>query len=246
MKKTQFPNRIQNGCLVKSVQTDGDVERITLFNKLIHQGEDLEGLVRSLITKHPYGSRHYWLFIEEPKSKEIVSALALIPWKINFCGEILQAAELGFVGTLPQYRNRGMTRILMSHFHDIVEQERFAFSFLQGIPYFYRQFGYEYAVPLEPHINLKLNRIRGYTEDRLAIRQMTQADLPAVVTLYERCMRRFAVHNERSLPIWRYLLGAAQKTEMIHDNYCVVNKQNRIVAYFRLARHGFGEGLILD
>jgi len=211
MEKRNIQKQGTNELVVKSVQTDEDIERISDFNKEIHRGEDLAGLVRSLIMNHPYGKRHYWLFIEQPRTKKIISSLALIPWKINFDGEIIRAAELGFVGTLPEFRRQGMTKILMCHFNELVEREQFAFSFLQGIPYFYRQFGYEYALPLEPHINLSLKEIVEYTSDNLYVRPLNATDLPAIIRLYDRCMRNFTIHTNGKIEIWQYLMGPSSR-----------------------------------
>jgi len=33
---------------------------------------------------------------------------------------------------------------------------------------------------------------------------------------------------------------------MIHDNFCLMDKKQKIMGYFRIARHGFGDGLIVD
>ncbi|RPJ08744.1 MAG: hypothetical protein EHM28_03425 [Spirochaetaceae bacterium] len=35
-------------------------------------------------------------------------------------------------------------------------KEKYIICIIQGIPYYYRQFGYEYAIPFENHINAQL------------------------------------------------------------------------------------------
>jgi predicted acetyltransferase len=249
MKQNNLNDRLPEGFILRAVQDDSDVQRLARFNKIIHSGEDLESLVGTLIKEHPYGKRHYWLYLEETQTKKIVSSVALVPWKINFGGETLTAAELGFVGTLPDYRNRGFARICIEQFHRIVEEEGFAFSFLQGIPYYYRQFGYEYAIPLEPMFNLELAKISSQKDQsgtRFMIRRAEQSDLPHLKRLYERSMRHYEISTNRSLPVWQFLLGPSLRTEMIRDTYCVVDLKTNPVAYFRIAHHGFGEGLIVD
>jgi predicted N-acetyltransferase YhbS len=243
------PNQLPNGYLLKSAQTDEDIERLAQFNKLIHTGEDIENLVRMLGTEHPFAKKSHWLFIEEASSQRIISSVALIPWRINFAGVKLEAAELGFVGTLPEFRKQGLIRTLMKVFHEIVESEGFVFSFLQGIPYYYRQFGYEYAIPLEVHINLELNSIaqsKTAGRDSLSVRNAKTEDIPRLKELYDSYCSSLSISTERSPGVWNYLFGPSLKTELIHDTYCVENGKRKIVAYFRIAHHGFGEGLIID
>ncbi|MBN2351119.1 MAG: GNAT family N-acetyltransferase [Spirochaetales bacterium] len=241
----KYFKKLKDGLVLRRAETDADVERVAAFNNRIHRGEDLAGLVRALADEHPYCRRRYWFFIEEPRSKIIVSSLSLIPWRIGFGRLTLKAAELGFVGTLPEYRKRGLSRILAGRFHETVEREGFAWSFLQGIPYYYRQYGYEYAVPLENHILLPLSRVPRAPAGPI-IRAAGPADTARLRELYERSMRDYVVRNERSPAIWDFLLGPSLKTEMIHDAFCVENARGRVTDYFRVARHGFGEGLILD
>ena len=237
---------MQNGFILKSIQSEQDIDRLALFNKRIHEGEDLETLVRMLIAAHPYGMPHHWLFIENAQDDRIVSSVALIPWKISFCGVTLPVAELGFVGTDPAFRRQGLTRLLIEQFHRTVERDGFVCSFLQGIPFFYRQFGYEYALPLETHVNLKLSRIAAHQSSRLSVRLMRREDLPVIGALYTTCMEAYPIHTKRSAAVWKYLLGPSLHTEMVHDTYCVEDRRRGVTAYFRIARYGFGEGLILD
>jgi GNAT superfamily N-acetyltransferase len=242
---TKYPIKLKDGLALTIPQNDDDIERLGAFNGRVHEGEDLDGLVRALIREHPYGKKRYWWYIEETRTKRIVSALSLIPWRVNFCGAVLDAAELGFVGTLPAFRKQGLSRLLTNHFHETVEQEGFAFSFLQGIPFYYRQFGYEYAVQLENHFLLPLSRLPGRRESPV-IRRAVSADTPRLRELYEKSMRAYPLHNARSREVWDFLLGPSLKTEMIHDTFCVQDGRGKTSAYFRVAHHGFGEGLVLD
>ena len=54
-----------------------------------------------------------------------------------------------FVGTDPAYRNRGLIRALFEVIHARSEAEGQLMQAITGIAYFYRQFGYEYALQLE-------------------------------------------------------------------------------------------------
>ncbi|KAF9346240.1 hypothetical protein BGX26_002276 [Mortierella sp. AD094] len=55
---------------------------------------------------------------------------------------------LGAVGSLPEYRNRGLVRrLFLEMMHPVADARGDLMTFIIGIPHFYRLFGYEYAVP---------------------------------------------------------------------------------------------------
>jgi hypothetical protein len=80
---------------------------------------------------------------------------------------------------------------------------------ITGIPYFYRQFGYEMALDLagrrygyEPQVHkLKAGEDEGYR-----IRPATEADLPFVASVYQHAIQRHALACVRTLDIFRYEL----------------------------------------
>ncbi len=53
---------------------------------------------------------------------------------------------LEMVVTHPDYRRRGLVRALIERFHRVTAERGFDLCFIEGIPYYYRQFGYTYAV----------------------------------------------------------------------------------------------------
>jgi hypothetical protein len=51
---------------------------------------------------------------------------------------------------------------------------------------------------------------------------------------------------QRDEATWRYLLGPSRKTEMTAETWLIERPDRRTAGYFRVAEHGFGEGLILS
>jgi predicted acetyltransferase len=72
-------------------------------------------------------------------------------------GTKLHVAEMGLVGTQENHRGRGLMRTLNREFDKTLDEEKFDLAVIQGIPGFYHQFGYHYAIPLENHINMPLH-----------------------------------------------------------------------------------------
>ncbi|MEM3459050.1 MAG: GNAT family N-acetyltransferase [Candidatus Bathyarchaeia archaeon] len=92
---------------------------------------------------------------------KIVATLNLISVEWSIGGIPLQVAEMGQVATLAEYRHRGLQRRLVEEFHKQAAEQGYDLCAIEGIPYFYRQFGYEYALPLleETKLGVTLSRL---------------------------------------------------------------------------------------
>jgi GNAT superfamily N-acetyltransferase len=111
------------------------------------------------------------------------------------------------VGTDDAYRNRGLIRALFEMLHERSEAEGDFVQAITGIHYFYRQFGYEYALELDERRTTLLVLIPRASErepEPFMLREATVEDIPEIEALYNR--RRVSsivseriAHNE-----WRY------------------------------------------
>jgi len=102
-----------------------------------------------------------------------------------------------FVVTHPDYRNRGLIRTLFAMLHTRSEAEGHLVQAITGISYFYRQFGYEYALELEGRRVTYLSLIpkaQESTPEPYALRAATTEDIAPSPYL----LRRF--HDEFGLP----------------------------------------------
>jgi hypothetical protein len=233
------------GLRMRAVSSPEDVERVAAFDALIH-GAGSEPTWRAWMSAHPHIDRAGWLLIEEQASARVVASLCLIPWRIQYGGVELRSAEMGVVGSLEAYRGRGLQRALNQRFTELLHEGGYDLSHIQGIPYFYRQFGYEYALPLEVWWRLELHMVpaappaAGYT-----CRPAELADLPTLVRCYDEAAAALDIAALRDEPGWRYLLGPALDTETAAETWLVCAPDGSPAGYFRVARQGFGEGLII-
>ena len=63
-----------------------------------------------------------------------------------------------YVATLPEYRNRGLIRMLFEMIHARSADRGDSVQAITGIRYYYRQFGYEYALAWEAHAEFMWRR----------------------------------------------------------------------------------------
>lgn len=80
---------------------------------------------------------------------------SLARWRQRFGNTTLGAGEIGLVGTLPDYRKRGLSRQLMESWLATMKAESVPVAFLIGIPNFYERWNFHYACP--DHVNAFLS-----------------------------------------------------------------------------------------
>jgi hypothetical protein len=218
---------------------------LAVFNASIH-GTGLDGLTRALATEHPQARRDYWLFVEAAATQQVVASLCLIPWTLRY-GEVeLHAAEMGIVGTAVAYRRRGLIAALNQRFDELLQRDGFDLSIIQGIPYFYRQFGYEYAMPLELWCRVDLHQFAtvGGQAPTFELRAASTDDLPRLMDLYAEASAQLDISTLRDAATWHYLLGPGLTTETGGETLLILAADGAAAGYMRVMAHGFGEGLI--
>ena len=134
--------------MLRTAADSEDVERIANFNGAIH-GPGLAALTRSQAEHLPGMELADLFFVADNASGAVVSALCLAPWTIQVGPAQLPVGEMSLVGTAESYRRRGLVRAQVQQFMRRLAARGCLLSLIQGIPYYYRQFGYTYALPLE-------------------------------------------------------------------------------------------------
>ena len=236
------PRRVElpGDLVLRTVECVADVERLAEFNAGIHE-EEVGVLTRRLLLDHPATRPHHWPLVEHPRDG-IVSALCLIPWRVRMGGAELSAAEMGIVGTAVNYRKRGLIRRLVEYFNGELEAGGFDLTHIQGIPYFYRQFGYDYAVPLIPDLRLDPEAIKGDRHGYF-VRAAGVEDAGRICELAEEAGADLDLGCLRDEEVWKYLIGGPSAGE--GETWCLCSG-NRVEGYFRTHREGFGSGLIVS
>ena len=143
------------------LETEDDVaQHLELMRKVFGQNSRVDLLVKKWIEHHPRMTLKDFFVIKH--RDKIVACLSLIPSKWSIEGIPLKVAELGCVATLPEYRHQGLQRRLMIEYHKQMSEQDYDLAAIEGIPFYYRQFGYEYALPLEEKTRISFDKIPDY------------------------------------------------------------------------------------
>jgi predicted N-acetyltransferase YhbS len=236
---------LADGLILRTAADAGDVGRVAEFNGSIH-GPEIVGMTRNLFLHHPATRGRDLIFVEDAATGQILSSLCLIPWTWRYAGVDVPAGEMGIVGTLEAYRRRGLVRAQVGYFQQRLRERGCLLSPIQGVPYYYRQFGYEYALPLEGGLRLELRDVPEQPEAAFTFRLATLDDLPTLLRLYDEAAQDLAIHARRDIAIWQYLLTCTDGTEMEAENWLLQDAAGQVAGYLRLPRHHFGEELVVN
>jgi hypothetical protein len=234
-----------DGLVIKTADDQADVERVMALDCVVFD-DKVGALCQQLFLNHPDIPISNLIFVEDESKGEIVSTLCLIPWKWKYDETTLNIGEMGIVGTAEAYRNRGLIRSQVDYFKTLLNDGEFDISIIQGIPYFYRQFGYEYSIPLEMNCYMELHQIPDLKENenpKFTCRLATSDDLPLMQKLYDETSNDFGIYTLKNEGIWRYLSENSPKTCTACDMWVVEDANKQMVGYFFTAKHPFGNSL---
>jgi len=220
------------------IQTDDDVEELLEFHSIVHPNDDVQELHRQ-IEQLPGFGREMNYYIRDINKNKIVSALNSIPFIWNYEDIPLRNLELGWVGTLPEYRRRGLNKALYSYFNKLLIEGNYDISSIQGIPYFYRQFGYDFVIPLDRTVWTRTTQIFPIDEKnppkymKLEVRKAEKNDIPSMIELFDTLNQRLLVYATRSIELWE--IQESMKRQFSNDFHSyVVLDGSKIIGYFRV------------
>ena len=203
--------------LVLRRSTRADAEKLFEFNALIHSDdpekpdERIGQWARDLVEKpHPTFGVGDFTIVEEQATGRFVSSLNHVSQTWTYDGLPFKVGRPELVGTLPEFRNRGLVRVQFEEIHKWSAQRGEMVQAITGIPYYYRLFGYEMCVDLEGsrsgfEMNLpKLNE--GETEP-YRFRVATEADISFLSEISSYGSRRSLLYALRDEALWRYDLN---------------------------------------
>ena len=137
--------------LILRRSSPADADALADFCGRIHSDEGFDhpdlriaAWTRDLLTKpHPTFQPDDFSVVAEAATGRIVSTLNLISQTWTYEGIPFGVGRPELVGTLPEYRNRGLVRLQMDEVHRWSAARGQMVQAITGIPYYYRLFGYE-------------------------------------------------------------------------------------------------------
>ncbi len=247
MTRSLSTGPIGNGLILRQA-TATDMEALVAFTADVLRHQDAPApdahtaaWTRDLMEgRHPHFNPDQLFFVvEEIQSGAIIASACLIPQTWRYGDVPIAVGQPELIGTRPDYRGRGLVRALFSAIHECAAARGLHLLAIDGVPYFYRQFGYEMA--LERHGGRVLNAARlpaGDRHDAYRVRAATEADVPSIGSTADQAAARYLLTSCRDDSSWRYELSGRQPMSFYRTELCVVvGADDRPVGFLAHASH---------
>lgn len=217
-----LPRELGAGLLLRWA-TPADADELAAFNVRLHSDSpdepetELGDWTRDLMNgRHPTTqASDFTLVVDTHNENKIVSSMNLISQTWTYGGIAFDVGRPELVGTDENYRRRGLVRQQFDVIHAKSEARGELLQVITGIPWYYRQFGYEMVLALGGSRQLVWARQRKPKEEQAEVyrlRPATAADIPILAELYGRYCAHSLINRVRDQAIWEYELDGPTPT----------------------------------
>lgn len=152
-----------------------------------------------------------WAVVEDTSLPERPVIACVCYWRHRWSIEDIPfgVGRPEYVATLAEYRNRGLMRSLFEMIHARSAANGDLLQAITGIEYYYRQFGYDYALDLGGSRVVALAAVppaQDGTPEPYCLRPAGIEDVPSLHTLYEGSRRGSLIWAESNVEDWRWYI----------------------------------------
>jgi hypothetical protein len=245
-----------NGLTLRYSTAD-DIDNLVEFNTRVLTDDEtgkpdvrIGHWTRDLLTLHnneeagPFG-----LLIEEDTTHRVASALISIPQTWTFAGIPVSVGRPELVGTDKEFRKRGLVRTLFQEFHRSSQERGDLLQGITGIPYFYRQFGYEMAVELGGSYSAYEPQVKAAAKVDKAgcsVRPASRDDIPFLCDCYQSSASRYLLHCPLGHEWWTTDLNRKHPDNIGKQAiYILESADKQPAGFFILSKEMDGEAVVV-
>lgn len=239
----ELPRRLGDGLVLRRATTD-DVVAVAEFNSTQHPtenapagvSESLAGWTRDLMEgAHPTVRASDCTVVEDTRLNRIASSTILISQTWTYDGLPFGVGRPELVATHPDYRNRGLIRAQFEVLHQWSAERGHMAQAITGIPWFYRQFGYEMCVDLDSG-RLAFRRsipvLKAGEPEPYRLRPATERDVDCIGSLYRAGAARSLLSAVRDRSLWEYEISGRRTGSMPRMGLRIIETPSGGVAGF--------------
>lgn len=193
-----WKTELEDGLVMRGA-TREDADRLAEFNTEMHSDPSeppawIREWTRDLISKpNPSLDLNDAIIVEDSKTGQIVSSCVYFQRNWSYCGIPVPFGRPELVSTHPDYRNRGLIRKQFDLMHRWGDERGHLVQGITGIPYYYRQFGYELALDMGTGRSISISQAPKWKEDEqrtVNLRQAERSDVPFMVQMHGHATKR--------------------------------------------------------
>ncbi len=177
----------------------------------------------------------FTIVVDQNSDNKIVSTLCMIPQIWTYDGIPFKVSRPELVATDKAYRRRGLVAAQFEAIHAQSAANGEMVQGITGIPWFYRQFGYEMGLDLEGSRDFfwsSPGNDKTVASENYQWRPATPADIPVLHKLYAMHCQESLIARVRDDEQWHYEMFTAHKKGFVHLNaHIVETKEGTAVGY---------------
>jgi hypothetical protein len=219
--------------LCRSQRADADA--LAEFNSRIHSEDGFDqpdarlgAWTHDLLARpHPTFHEDDCTLVVESASGRIVSSMNLISQTWSYAGIPIPVGRPELVGTLSEFRNRGLVRIQFDEVHRWSAARRELMLGITGIPFYYKLFGYEMGMELgggRIGYETQLPKLKEGEAEAFVFRPARDKDIPFLMEVHARASQRHLVSCLYDEAQWRYLLNGQSETNVTRLEYRIIER----------------------
>jgi hypothetical protein len=174
---------------------------------------------------HPTFRPSDFLLVEDTSAGKVVSSMGHISQTWTYEGIPFPFGQPEIVSTDPAYRRRGLVRAQFDEVHRWSAERGELVQGITGIPWYYRQFGYEMTVDLGSYragYKTAVPKLKEGETEPYTFRPATTDDIPFFQELYNQVTSRSLVASVRDDAIWRYDLTGRSENSGFNTAHVVI------------------------
>ncbi len=230
--------RVLGDGLVLRQATEAERDKVIDFQVSIFGEEGRLEIKCLLDTPFPGFSMESFLIVVD-ENERILSSLCFIECNWRVGQTVLKMGMPEFVGTLEEYRGKGLVRVQFEILNQWMRERNIIFSFINGIRYYYRLYGYEYAVNAyrAGRIRAENYRERLQIPPGVEVRQARAEDVPAMIALNNAINEKLDVVYE--VPDWDWEWAVAnRRMDTTGNEYWVAVQDGKLLGSAYIGEHG--------
>ena len=208
--------------------------------------QHLTAWTRDLIGgRHPSFQPQDATVVVDRRTGAIVSCLHLISQTWAYGGVPIAMGQPELIGTLSERRGSGLVRAQFEVIHHWSAERGQRMLAITGIPWFYRQFGYELAIERGGGPRVWIDALTPLPAPPMdwRVRPAAEADVPFLVELSAAAAARSLVSVPRDAALWRYELTGKRADSAARREIQILERGAERVGYLTHALELFGGAL---
>ncbi len=201
-------NQSLPGNLVLRTARLSDIDQIASL--LTDRGEAADAFDHRLVVDDPEAG--YQSCAVAVDGDRVVSTATLLDETLALAGITIPAGQVELVATDREYEGRGLVRALMRWAHERSANRGQVVQVMIGIPYFYRQFGYQYAIELPQS---RAVRAAPLPDGVHVVRTAGAADIATMSALQDAAQGAYDLRMPHSPACWRWLVAREGSTHLL-------------------------------